>query len=196
MCGIVGEVSVGGVVERDWVVGMCAVVRHRGPDSRGFGVGARPGGEEAVVLRAARWWVVVWVGGEVDLAGWGGCSPAGFAGERRVFAFSVCAGSVVGVRGLAQAAAGAHVAVARWAQRAEPVLEAVLSAGAGGRRGRGARVASRAAAGSDEDTDAQRRAAGGVLVGGCRLERGGGGDGTLGERPGEDVFDRLRRQRL
>ena len=35
MCGIVGKVSVGGVVERDLVVGMCEVVRHRGPDSRG-----------------------------------------------------------------------------------------------------------------------------------------------------------------
>src|SRR5205807_10392298 len=33
--GIVGKVWVGGVVGRDLVVGVCGVVRHRGPDSRG-----------------------------------------------------------------------------------------------------------------------------------------------------------------
>src|SRR5881394_3328424 len=35
MCGIAGKVSLGGVVSPELVAGMCEVIRHRGPDSRG-----------------------------------------------------------------------------------------------------------------------------------------------------------------
>src|SRR2546421_9108995 len=35
MCGIVGKVSVEGVVDGELVASMCEVIRHRGPDSQG-----------------------------------------------------------------------------------------------------------------------------------------------------------------
>src|ERR1700692_4303067 len=35
MCGIVGKISVTGTVDRELLETMCALVEHRGPDSRG-----------------------------------------------------------------------------------------------------------------------------------------------------------------
>src|SRR3954453_3744661 len=52
MCGIAGKIDFGGAVERDVVERMCAVIEHRGPDSRGVRVegGAAIGAQPLAII--------------------------------------------------------------------------------------------------------------------------------------------------
>src|SRR3954471_17647466 len=55
MCGIAGKIDFGGAVERDVVERMCAVIEHRGPDSRGLRTeaGAAIGAQRLAIIDIA-----------------------------------------------------------------------------------------------------------------------------------------------